>query len=236
MNNPLPLVVANLKANLTWDEVSNWIDTIGSKSNNFKGTIVLCPSLPFLAAAARKINDGSLRIKLGTQDISKFEAGAYTGEVAAAQLKGICQFAIIGHSERKKYFAETDGDVMKKVDLLLKNNITPLLCINAISQLESYLGGNSRIKQIAPEIVFVYEPPGAISGGGDFRPEDPLVAVNNAKKIKEIIGTQVITIYGGSINPQNAKSFFSQGGLDGGLVGQASIDPQVFGQILENIN
>lgn len=236
MNNPLPLVVANLKANLTWDQMSEWIERVGPKAEGFKGTIIFCPSYPFLAAASQKINNGSINIRLGVQDISKFEAGAYTGEVAASQLAGICQFAIVGHSERKKYFQETDSDIINKVSLLLKSNIKPLLCINAVNQLESFLKESAEIKQKASEIIFVYEPPGAISGGGEYKPEDPQVAAANTKKIQEIIGTQVTTIYGGSINPQNAQSFFSMDNLNGGLIGQASVDPQTFCQILEIVN
>ena len=233
MNNALPLVVANLKANLTWEEVSLWISEVGSISGNYKGTIVLCPSYPFLAQAQWQIKSNSFNIKLGSQDISKFESGAYTGEVSAFQIATICGFAIIGHSERRKYFSETDGDITKKVSLLLKNNIQPLLCVNSLNQLESYLKESAEIKEKASEIIFVYEPPGAISGGGDYKPEDPQVAAANAKKIQEAIGTQVTTIYGGSINPQNAKSFFSMDSLSGGLIGQASVNPQTFCQILE---
>jgi triosephosphate isomerase len=233
MNNPLPLVVANLKANLTWDEVSQWISKVGPLSQKFKGTIVLCPSYPFLTQALWQIKSSSFNIELGSQDVSKFESGAYTGEVSASQLAGICQFAIVGHSERKKYFQETDSDITKKVSLLLKNNLKPLLCINAINQLEAFLKESTEIKQKASEIIFVYEPPGAISGGGEYKPEEPQVAAANAKKIQEIIGTQVTTIYGGSINPQNAQSLFSIDSLNGGLIGQASVDPLTFCQILE---
>ena len=226
-------MVANFKANLTWEEVSLWISEVGSRAGNYKGTIVLCPSYPFLAQAQWQIKSNSFNIKLGSQDISKFESGAYTGEVSAFQIATICGFAIIGHSERRKYFGETDGDITKKVSLLLKNNIQPLLCVNSLNQLESYLKESVEIKEKASEIIFVYEPPGAISGGGDYKPEDPQVAAANAKKIQEAIGTQVTTIYGGSINPQNAKGFFSMDNLSGGLIGQASVNPQTFCQILE---
>ena len=236
MNNPLPLVVANLKANLTWDDISSWLKLIGPASVGFKGTIVLCPSYPFLAQALWQIKASSFNIKLGSQDVSKFETGAYTGEVSASQIADICKYCIIGHSERRKYFNETDSDVSKKLSLLLKNNITPILCISDIGQLESYLENGNVIKENATEIIFVYEPPSAISGGGDYKPEDPQVANENAQKIVNLVGSEVITIYGGSINPQNAQSFLSQNNLNGGLIGQASLSPQTFNDILKIAN
>ncbi|MFI5205718.1 MAG: triose-phosphate isomerase, partial [Candidatus Paceibacterales bacterium] len=86
------------------------------------------------------------------------------------------------------------------------------------------------------KIVFVHEPPSAISGGGQYHPQDPEEADTNAAKISERIGKKVTTIYGGSINPQNAASFFSQKNIDGGLVGQASLNPSSFVEIIEAVS
>ncbi len=236
MNSRLPLIVANLKANKTWDEVSSWIDDVAADAQNFKGTIVFCPSYPFLAAAHQKISQNGINLKLGAQDVSRFEQGAYTGEVAAAQIADLCQFAIIGHSERRKYFGEDDDQVIEKVKLSIASKITPILCISDLKQLDVYSEKGTIIIDNALQIIFVYEPPNAISGGGEFRPDSPDDANEQAGKIKEKIGQTITTIYGGSINNENAKGFFTKENLMGGLVGQASLDPQKFTGIIKSLN
>ena len=236
MNEPLPIVVANLKANETWDQMTSWLDEVGSKASKFSGTIIVCVTFPFLVSASQKIRSAALRIKLGSQDISKFNQGAYTGEVAASQIANLCQYAIVGHSERRKYFGETDEDVIEKVKLLLASKITPVLCISDFRQLDTYIAKGQVIMENTDQIIFVYEPPSAISGGGQFKPDSLQNANEQAGKIKERIGRKIITIYGGSINGENAQSFFRQENIDGGLVGQASLDPQKFIQILEAVN
>ena len=232
----LPLVVANFKANKTWDEVLDWLEEVGPQANDFPGTIIVCPSMAYVSEASRKIKSASWRIKVAAQDISKFDQGAYTGEVTAAQIADQVNFAIIGHSERRKYSGETDSDVMQKAKSLLKHKISPILCISDIEQLDSYLKEEQEILESLDNIVFVYEPPSAISGGGEYHPQDPQEADTNAAKISDRIGRVVTTIYGGSVNPQNAASFFLQKNIDGGLVGQASLDPQEFLKIVEAIS
>src|SRR3989344_1880180 len=234
MSNPTPVVIANLKANKTWEEVSAWLNEVGKASKDFKGTLIFCPSYPFLASAKEKIDRDSINIKLGSQDISKFEQGAYTGEVAASQIADLVEYAVLGHSERRKYFNETNEDVLKKVELALSSNITPILCISDMSQLDEYLGKSNLLKENSDKIIFVYEPPSAISGGRDYKPDNPEDANNNAQEMGNKIGKEITTIYGGSINPDNVNSFFSQNNIEGGLVGQASVDPNTFLQVLEN--
>src|SRR3990167_10320513 len=247
MNEPQPIVVANFKAHKSWDEMSAWIEQVAPKCNEFGGTIILCPSAPFLAAAYSKLNplahsgsepSGSKtggqnsKLQLGAQDISKFEEGPYTGEISASQLKRICQYAIVGHSERRKYFGETDGDVIQKVDLLLKCEITPILCISDLNQLDSYVDAGKTIYDNAEKIIFVYEPPSAISADKDYKPEDPEVTNQNAGQIGKILGKKVVTLYGGSINPENIKAFLSKENIAGGLVGQACLDADIFLQLI----
>lgn len=233
MNERLPLAVANIKAHQSLEEVKDWLEKIGPKAQDFTSTVIFCPSDTFLSSAREIIDQRSFKIKLGSQDISKFEQGPYTGEVAASQVSDVVEFAIIGHSERRKHFGETNEDVLKKVELALKHNITPILCISDISQLDAYLEEKLLVRN-AQEIIFVHEPPGAISGDKDYRPENPENANKNSGEIKSKVGKAIIVIYGGSINPTNVSSFFSQKDIDGGLIGQASVDPDTFLQVLEN--
>lgn len=234
MNDSKPLVIANLKANKTWEEMSAWLDQVGNtnEAKSFSGTIVVCPASPFLASVHLKISSQNLPFILGSQDISKFEEGAYTGEFAASQLVGICKYSIIGHSERRKYFGETDDDLIVKSKMLIEHQIIPILCVGDLNQLESYLKRGQIIIDNCQNIVFVYEPPGAISGGGAYRPEEPQEANNNARLISQKLGQRVVTIYGGSINQDNISSFFSQEYIGGGLIGQASLDSKVFIQLI----
>jgi|SRR3989344_1586600 len=232
MNEPRPILVANFKAHKSWDEMESWIDKVAPQCTNFPGTIIICPPNPFIAALDSKLRSQNSALKLGVQDISKFEEGPYTGEISASQIAKICQYAIVGHSERRKYFGETDGDVIQKVDLLLKCEITPILCISDLNQLDSYVDAGKTIYDNAEKIIFVYEPPSAISADKDYKPEDPEVTNQNAGQIGKILGKKVVTLYGGSINPENIKAFLSKENIAGGLVGQACLDADIFLQLI----
>jgi len=232
-------IITNWKANKTISETEKWLHDFSEKLLQDKldfenKEIILCSSFTVLEHVNYCSKNLNLPIKIGAQNVSKFKSGAYTGEVTAEMLKGLVQYCIVGHSERRKFFNETDDDVIAKIGFLLELNITPILCISNLSQLESYVDRGKQIIERAKEIVFVYEPPEAISGGGDYKPESPEVVRSNVIKIKNTIKDTLRILYGGSINSTNVSSFFSLPEIDGGLIGQASLDPLEFLRIIKN--
>ena len=230
----IPIIVANWKATKTVQETIDWIKQIKNDLEKIDWVnVVVCPPSSSLTTAAALFKNTN--IQLGAQNVSKFTKGAYTGEVTVEMLNGLASHCIVGHSERRKYFGESDDDVILKVKLLLQENITPVLCVSDLNQLDSYMQRGKEIIDSADKIVFVYEPPSAISGGGDYKPEDSNVADQNAKKIAEKMRNPKAVLYGGSLNPENIHDFLSQKNIDGGLPGKTSTDPDTFLKLLNNI-
>jgi len=212
-----PLVIANLKANKTWDEIVVWLNQIGKATANYQGTVVASPPHPFLASCYQKIKNDNLKIKLASQDVSQFEQGPYTGEFAASQIASICNYAIIGHSERRQNFGENDSLLAKKVENAKESSIEPVFCVQ-----------NSQTPIPADVSIVAYEPVFAIGTG---KPDTPQNAKSECAAIKKK-GNFVI-IYGGSVNSENVKSFLEKNLIDGILVGTASLDPWEFTEIIE---
>lgn len=228
-------IVANWKSYKTFEDVRSWFKKVGQFSVSEGKEVVICAPFIFLSEIHAIVKSNNLPIKLGVQNVSPYDQGAYTGEIFAKQITDLVTYAIIGHSERRKYFHETDDDVIAKLRRLLESNIIPILCISGMKQMDYYLSKDKIIVDKAKDIIFVYEPPSAISGGNAYNPEDPKIVDQNAGQISQKIGKKVITLYGGSINMENARSFFSLNNIDGGLIGQASLDPLEFLQIIKNV-
>jgi triosephosphate isomerase (TIM) len=213
------LVVANWKMNpKTLSEAQELASAVRQEA--FEAEVVLCPPYPFIA---------SLK-SLGAQDCGWEQSGAYTGEVSPAQLKDLgCEYVILGHSERKKYFGETREMVNKKAQAAMQAGLTPVMCIgeNIEQEMEIALVGTDPTR-----LVLVYEPEWAISTAEHFKevtPEDCKIAVDAMRKQFE--GP---ILYGGSVDSRNVARFFQRGGVQGVLVGSASLDAHEFIQLVKN--
>jgi triosephosphate isomerase len=211
--------------------------------------IVLCPPFTALAEVSEIISESD--IQLGAQDMHWQEEGAFTGEVSPTMLKDAgCKFVIIGHSERRQFFAETNETVNKKIKSALKNDLLPILCVGeTLSERESGKTYNvlddhlrNGLKEITDEeiikVVIAYEPVWAIGTGKTATPQqaqeaqkyirDLLIKMYN-KAIGDILRIQ----YGGSVKPGNALELLSQPDIDGALVGGASLDLNSFSEIIK---
>jgi triosephosphate isomerase len=220
------IFVANWKANKTPSQALDWLREAKAGLEQAQNVqVIICSSFLAIESLARELK-GS-QIKVGAQNVSSFPSGAYTGEVSAEILKGLVSYCIVGHSERRTYFGETEEQVAAKVRNLLEVGITPILCVANPRQLDEYLNKYSDIKDGVEKIVFVYEPPSAISGGGDYRPENPDEASGNISEFKAKIGP-IPVLYGGSVNPEVIDSFLAQKEIDGFLVGKASLTSKDF--------
>lgn len=224
----IPLIIANWKLNKTLSEAADWLETFQHHISNLPHPtleIVICPSFVVLSELKRKLKKLDLPIKLGAQTVSQFDKGQYTGEISAEMLQGLVNYVIIGHSERRKRFGETDQIIAEKAKHCGKYGIIPILCVSNLDQLKGH--------EKAKTLVVAYEPLEAISTEGEYHPDDPGHANEIAGKIKEVIGSKNIVLYGGSVHKDNAKDFVAKENIDGLLVGQASLDPCHFAKIIE---
>lgn len=221
-------IIANWKSNKTIAEALDWVARVGSqipKTGELK--VVVCPTFSTLSEVKKAVVVGSFPLLVGAQDLSPFGAGAYTGEESAEFLNQLISLAILGHSERRQQFGETDELVAKKTTQALQNNITPLVCVQ---NEETPVPNGCRL--------IAYEPVWAISTGltntlGVGRPDTPEDAGKMAGIFKGKYGQQLEVIYGGSVNPDNVGGFLTQENISGVLVGQASLDASEFTKICQ---
>lgn len=221
-------IIANWKSNKTIAEALDWVSKVGPKlpkRDNLK--VVVCPTFSCLSEVRKAITVGNFPLMVGAQDLSPFGQGAYTGEESASLLKPLIDLAIIGHSERRKNFAETDEMVAKKVEQAKENNIIPLMCVQ-----------DEEIPMPQDCQLVAYEPIWAISTGlnntpGVGKADTPDNANKVASMLKQKYGSELEVIYGGSVTPQNIKGFLMEENISGVLPGKASLDPEEFIKIVK---
>jgi len=243
-----PIIAGNWKMNMTPSECAKLIGELKPLAENAKCDVVVCP--PFVDLAAAKEALAGSGIRLGAQNVHWAEKGAYTGEVSVHMLKELgVEYAIIGHSERRQFFGETDEGVNKRARAALAGGITPIVCVGEsleqreAGETEAWVGAQTEAAlrdmsaQEAGQVVIAYEPIWAIGTGRTATSEqaDETIAVirGTVKKLYgEAVAEAIRIQYGGSMNPKNAAELMAMPNIDGGLIGGASLKAADFSQVI----
>jgi triosephosphate isomerase (TIM) len=245
------IIAANWKMNMTLDEADGFLDTFLLEIADEKGVdIVLAPPFTALARVSDRLSHVQ-NVKLGAQNMSAEKAGAYTGEICAAMLRELfVRYVILGHSERRAYFGETDELVNRKAKAALEASLDPIVCVGEslaerdAGQVEQVLERQIRgsLAGLGPKelhrTVVAYEPVWAIGTGRTATPAQAQEAhAFIRRKLAEIsdaaTAEKVRIQYGGSVKAQNAAELMHQPDIDGALVGGASLDPRGFVEIIK---
>jgi len=245
------LIVANWKMHLNTHEASLLVHRLSQHIKIHRDVeVVLAPSLLSLQPLSQEIDRRKFR--LAAQDAYFKDEGAYTGEVSFSMLRDLVHYAIVGHSARRIYFGETLEIIRDKVQAAVRNGITPILCIGETKQ-ERDAGESKRVihdhltsalsnltSDDIENIVIAYEPVWAIStfDGEVAKPDDMAKAIAFIRmQIKELYGEKaskiVRVLYGGSVNAEDARAYLELDGVDGALIGAASLNYQQFASIVE---
>lgn len=245
-----PFVAGNWKMNKTIVETRELLAALQTGLRGIAGVErVVCPPFTSLITASEALNGTG--IGLGAQNMHWEEKGAFTGEVAPAMVRELCGYVIIGHSERRAYFGETDETVNKKLLAAQKAGLTPIVCVGeTLAQYEAgqtsevvssqtRLGLKGVSAEFAPRVVVAYEPVWAI-GTGKASSGKNAQSVHGAvirPALAELFGAEaaqaIRILYGGSVTAANAGEFFSQPDIDGALVGGASLKADEFLAIVQ---
>jgi len=243
------LIVGNWKMNLNTHEASLYLHKLSEAVKVRRDVeVVLAPTLLALQSLSLQID--RRQFKLAVQNLYWRDHGAFTGEVSANQLRGVVDFAIIGHSERRHIFHESDKDIRNKVQAAIRNHIAPILCIGETAAERSagetkdilhdqLIGGLANItSEELEKVTIAYEPVWAIGTGDNAMPGDVKEVVKTIHlQIKHLYGAGAVKklaiLYGGSVTADNAADYLAIDGIDGLLVGGASLDAHAFTQIVE---
>jgi len=240
-----PLVAGNWKMNKNVEEARELVSSMMAKLNEINGVEkVLCPPFVSLSTVSALLKGSD--IGLGAQNMYWEEKGAFTGEVSPAMVKEFCHYVILGHSERRTYFGETDETVNKRLRAAQKFDLTPIVCVGeTLQQYESNQTNEVVARQIefgladidsafAPRMVVAYEPVWAIgTGKASSGPSaNEVVGKVIRRALRELFSDKtaqaIRVLYGGSVTASNAAEFFDQPEIDGALVGGASLKVDEF--------
>lgn len=248
----IPLVAGNWKMNTTVDEA---IELVDAMADGLEGIakwaeieIVICPPFISIPTLAEEFEDGPFA--LGAQNMHYEDKGAFTGEISPVMLADYCEYVILGHSERRQYFGETDELINKKVKAALKHGLVPIVCVgetlaqHEAGQTEAVVTAQVKavLAGLTPEqmrnVVIAYEPVWAIgtgkpATGRGANAVSGLIRQTVAALFGQSVADTVRILYGGSVTPANIAEFASQAEIDGALVGGASLKPQDFVKIVE---
>ena len=245
-----PFVAGNWKMNKTGEESRLLVAELLPELQKISGVdCAVCPPFPYLVSLSNMLAGSG--IGLGAQNMHWEASGAYTGEVAPKMVAEFCQYVILGHSERRAYFGETDEMINKKVKAALANGITPIMCVGEtlaeneagrtaeVVSRQTRLGLEGIPADEAQKVVIAYEPVWAIGTGRAATSEQAQAVHANVVRttLKELLGeaaAQAIRIqYGGSVNAKNAAELFAMPDIDGALVGGASLKAPDFVAIVQ---
>lgn len=244
-----PFIAGNWKMHKTIEEALSLVEALKVELEGVEGCdVAVCP--PFVTLPAMREALESSDIALGAQNMHWEEAGAFTGEVSPPMLEGLCEYVIIGHSERRTIFGESDEWVNKKVHAALSHGLKPIICVgenleqNEAGETEEFVGGQVRAAfegvttEQAELITIAYEPIWAIGTGVPAHGEDANQIIGGTVRatVADLYGKRVAEgmriQYGGSVKPHNVVEFMSQPEIDGALVGGASLKAPDFAEIV----
>ena len=242
------VIAGNWKMNMLPDETIKFIEEFAPLVKDTENEVILC--VPYTDLFYALLNVQGTNIKIGAQNMHFEEKGAYTGEISPQMLKSInVEYVIIGHSERRQYYNETDETVNKKIKAAFNVGLKPIVCVGETLE-EREAGKTAEIitnqtklalegltNEQVENTIIAYEPIWAIGTGKTATSEDANNSIKEIRnKIAEIYGqntaSRVIIQYGGSVKSSNAKELFSTSDIDGGLVGGASLKAEEFSKIV----
>ncbi len=243
-----PLIAGNWKMHKTIEEAVSLVRELRENLRDVNDRdILVCPPFTAIKAVADELKNSN--IKVGGQDVFWEDSGAYTGEISPDMLIDAgASYVIIGHSERRKYFGETNETVNRKVRKALEKGLTPIMCVGETLEereagkafdvvTDHVLGGLEALSsEEVRKVVIAYEPVWAIGTGRTATPQDADAMHAHIRKLldeKWGVGQEVIILYGGSVKPENIDSLMAMENIDGALVGGASLEADSFTRIVK---